>query len=304
MRSPKSVIAKIKQSLTVISGINERFDAIGLNQGAILSRLNEQRFSKNLQDYEFRIFSQWGEDGILQHLTRTVDIKNKSFFEFGVENFFESNCRYLMMKDNWSGFVIDGSKQNIEALRKSYFYWRHDLMAVDAFITRENIDELLCRSGFAEDVGILSIDLDGNDYFVLEAVRSFKPRILVCEYNAVFGAQRKISVPYAADFVRSKGHYSQLYAGASLAAICYLADRKGYSLVGTNSAGNNAFFVRNDLLNDRLEVLSVEQAFRPSKFRESFDAEGQLSYLRGDDRLALIKGLSVLNVETQATELI
>jgi hypothetical protein len=248
------------------------------------------------------VFSQWGEDGIIQHLCKCVEIENRTFVEFGVESFVEANCRFLLMKDNWSGFVIDGSERNIRSLKHSYFFWRFGLQAVDAFITRENINKLLERSGFDEDLGILSIDLDGNDYYVLEAITGFKPRILICEYNAVFGDTRKISVPYDPAFQRTKGHYSNLYFGASLAALTHLAGRRGYSLVGTNRAGVNAFYVRNDLLTPKLQALSSVDAYSPSLARESRDRDGNLTYVGGDDRLKLIRGLPVFNVETNAAE--
>jgi hypothetical protein len=292
---------KIRSAFQNIWRMSERLDAIGINQGLILSALNEARNSTNLTDYEFKVFSQWGEDGIIQYLSKAIELKHKTFIEFGVESFMEANCRFLLMKDNWSGYVIDGSSSNIEKLKSSYFYWKYHIDAVDAFITKDNIDDLLAKSGFAEDLGILSIDIDGNDYFILEAINTVRPRILICEYNDVFGA-RKISVPYDANFFRTRKHYSNLYFGASLSAITLLANKKGYSLVGTNSAGCNAFFVRNDLLNEKIEVLTAEQAFLPSKIRQSRNRRGILSYLAGNDRLKEIKGLPVVNVETDGIE--
>jgi hypothetical protein len=91
------VTAKIRQTLLAIYKINERFDEIKINQGIILSALNERRSTKNIRDYEFKVFSQWGEDGIIQYLTINIEIKNKTFIEFGVEDFFESNCRFLLI---------------------------------------------------------------------------------------------------------------------------------------------------------------------------------------------------------------
>ncbi len=302
MRSLNWIVSTLRQAISATVEQNMRFDDVKMNQGILLARLNEKKESKHLKDHEFKIFSQWGEDGIIQRLISVLAIKNKTFIEFGVEDFFESNCRYLMMKDNWSGFVIDGSAHNIAKLKQSYFYWRYDLASLNAFITRENINDLLAKSGFGEDLGILSIDLDGNDYHILEAIGFFKPRILICEYNAIFGAERAITIPYNAGFVQSAAHYSTLYCGASLGALTRLAEKKGYSLVGTNTAGNNAFFVRNDLLNDQIEVLSVEEAFTPSKFRSSRDKEGDLSYISGDRRFELIKGLPVFNVEKNVIE--
>lgn len=302
MKSPRYLFSKLKKTLHTITSIDEKLDQVKINQGLILSEMNRNKLSNNIKDYEFKVFSQWGEDGIIQHLLDILDIKNKTFIEFGVEDFFESNCRFLLMNNNWSGLVIDGSKDNIEILKNSYFYWKYDLKAIAGFITKYNINEILNDSGFDQDIGILSIDLDGNDYYVLELINFYKPRILICEYNSVYGALRSISIPYQDDFERTQKHYSNLYFGASLGAMTYLANKKGYSLVGTNSASNNAFYVRNDLLNDKLEVLSAEQAFVPSKIREGRDAHGALTYVAGDDRINVIQGMPVLNVITNEIE--
>lgn len=302
MKSLQALMNELKSALQNYWRIGERIDDIKINQGLILSTLNESRNSTILADYEFKVFSQWGEDGILQYLSKVIEFKHKTFIEFGVESFTEANCRFLLMKDNWSGFVIDGSSSNIAKLKGSYFYWKYQIEAVDAFITKDNINDLLAKSRFDEDLGILSIDIDGNDYFILEAINAARPRILICEYNDTFGATRKISVPYDPAFFRTRKHFSNLYYGASLPAITFLANRKGYSLVGTNSNGCNAFYVRNDSLNERVRVLTAAQAFSPSKIRQSRDERGNLSYLARDDRLKEMRGLPVVNVETGAME--
>jgi hypothetical protein len=296
-----SYLRKIKKIFNLISSLEQVNDEIKVNQGYMLGSINMKKNSLNIQDYEFKIFSQWGEDGIIQHLLDVVEVKNKTFIEFGVESFKESNCRFLMVKNNWKGFVIDGSDENIAELRQSYYFWKYNLTAVSSFITKQNVDSLLMRSGFDEDLGLLSIDIDGNDYYVLQAIESFKPRILICEYNAVFGA-RKITVPYDDNFQRTNKHFSNLYFGASLSALVYLAQTRGYSLVGVNSNAVNAFFVRNDLLSDKLTVLTADEAFFPSEFREARDSHGQLTYCSGDLRLAQLAGMPVVNVETGQIE--
>ena len=298
----KRLISLLRELLVTQLGIARHLDQIKENQGLILSKLNRSLSAKNIREYEFRVFSQWGEDGIIQRLTEVIDIRNKTFIEFGVEDFFESNCRYLMAKDNWSGFVLDGSSRNISRLKNSNFYWKHQLEAKAAFITRENINELLDTSGFDHDLGILSIDLDGIDYYILDTITDFKPRILICEFNPVFGGTRKISVPYKADFSMTRAHYTNLYCGASLAAIADLANRKGYALVGTNSAGQNAFFVRRDLLNESVSEITAGQAYSPSSYRESRDKRGVLNFVSQDQRLEQIRGLPVLNIETNEIE--
>lgn len=189
------------------------------------------------------MFSQWGEDGIIQWLIRQIPIQNETFIEFGVEDYRESNTRFLLEENNWSGMIIDGSKQNIELVKKEDLYWRYDLNAIKAFITRENINELLMRSRFDKDLGLLSIDIDGNDYWVWEKINVVEPRIVICEYNPIFGSNRAVSVPYRADFYRTKAHYSNLFFGCSLKALVMLAEQKGYTFIGTNSNACNAFLL-------------------------------------------------------------
>ena len=277
-------------------------DLLKMSQGAILTELNRTKTSRNLRDYDFKVFSQWGEDGIIQKLIHSVEIKNKTFIEFGVEDFTESNCRFLLMKDFWKGFVIDGSKENMDRLRSFPWYWMYELKAVESFITRENINDLLAQSGFDSDLGLLSIDVDGVDYFILETIEYFRPRILILEYNAVFGAERKISVPYDAAFFRTKKHYSNLYFGASLPALTHLANKKGYVLVGTTASGGNAFFVRSDLMTDALLAHTAAEGYTASTWRESRDPQGNLSLISGEKRYDAIRGLPVINVETGQME--
>jgi hypothetical protein len=291
----------LKKALLNLLNMEKYLDDIKINQGLILSKINQNVNSKFLSDYEYKIFSQWGEDGILQHLISNIKITNKTFIEFGVETFEESNCRFLMQKDNWSGLVIDGSTDNIKKLKNRDFYWKHDLNAIAAFITTENINELIKKSNFDSDIGILSIDLDGNDYHIWECIDTIKPRIVVCEYNAVFGL-RKISTPYSANFNRTKLHYSNLFFGASITALEYLASKKGYSLVGTTSTCGNAFFLRNDLINCNIPKVSSLDIFKPSKERQSRDRFGNLNFLSGDSRLEALRGLEVINVENDELE--
>lgn len=272
-------------------------DKILINQGRLLSKDYNLRNFHSLQDAEFQIFSQWGEDGIIQYLTQNIEIRHKNFVEFGVETFTEANCRFLMQKDFWQGMVIDGSAKNIAKIQQSSFYWRHQLTAVEAFISRDNISELIARAPF-EEIGILSVDIDGVDYFVLEALAHLNPSIIIVEYNGLFGEDAKVSVPYSADFQRHKAHYSNLYYGASIGAFNHLLSPRGYSLVGGNSAGNNAFFVRNDLLNTKIKAVPVAEAYRAAAFSEARDTKGNLTFVRGDARRNDVGHLPLVDVET------
>ena len=250
----------IKKIIEKIKSFNEA-DKILL--GSILANNIVARNKKKLSEYEFKVFSQWGEDGIIQYLVQALDIPNKNFIEFGVETYRESNTRFLLMHDNWSGLVIDGSVSNIKDIKNQSFFWRYSLNAVKSFITKENINKLLVENKMEGDIGILSIDIDGNDYWILKEINCVQPAILITEYNSVFGSERAISIPYKEDFVRGRNGISNLYYGASLAALNFAANQKGYSLIGCNSNGNNAFFVRNDMVDQLsyLKPLTVSDAF-------------------------------------------
>jgi hypothetical protein len=219
-----------------------------LNLGRLQAANNKNK--KNIQSLgegEFQVFSQRGEDGIIQYIISQVEIPNKIFIEFGVENYTESNTRFLLINNNWSGLVMDSDKRNIRFIQKDFIYWKYDLTAYHRFITEEDINSLINQFTNCEDIGLLSIDIDGNDYWIWSAVEVIKPRIVICEYNSIFGPKAKVSVPYSPNFDKKKAHYSNLYFGASLSALRHLAEEKGYDFIGTGEAGVNAFFVRKDI---------------------------------------------------------
>ncbi len=291
-------LQRARQAGLELARLERSLDDIKINQGRLLAAANATRPAGCLADHEFRVFSQWGEDGILQFLTGELDIANRCFIEFGVEDFSESNCRFLLMKDRWRGFVIDGSEGNMERLRAAYYYWQYPLECVASFVTRENVAALLARSGFGDEPGILSVDIDGVDYHVLEALGHLRPGILIVEYNAVFGASRAVTVPYDPNFVRSRAHHSNVYYGASLAAFAHLAASRGYALVGVNGAGSNAFFVRRELLRGRVCETSLAECYRDSTFRESRDETGRLTFASGAARRIPIAHLPLVDVVT------
>jgi hypothetical protein len=293
-----NVFSRLHTSMRRFATLDRRLEEIKINQGLILCELLREKQSDSLLDFEFKVFSQWGEDGIIQHLIGNLKIAHRTFIEFGVEDFFESNCRFLLMKDYWQGFVIDGSSANIARLKASYFFWKYPLNARASFITRENVELLLEESGFGKDLGILSVDIDGVDYYVLERLDAWRPRILIVEYNGTFGGRRAVSVPYTPDFRRSVQHSSNLYYGASLPAFQRFASSRDYALVGVNSAGSNAFFVRRDILNENIREVSIDACYRDSSFREGRDASGRLTWSSGTDRRQRIARLPLVDVIT------
>jgi hypothetical protein len=294
-------LAKIGQRLyQIVSQIASLSDQLERLQEAI-ARVEMRQLATQSSDHihanEFRVFSQWGEDGIIQFLINQVPIENKVFVEFGVGDYTESNTRFLLRNNNWSGLVIDGSDRYISQIQQSELPWRYDLKTECAFITKDNINQLIAGKGITGDIGLLSVDIDGNDYWIWDAIDCIQPRIVICEYNSLLGPDHKLSAVYDDKFVITEAHFSGLYWGASIAAFDHLARQKGYSLVGSNTAGNNIFFVRNDVIGN-IPVYTPQQAHVPSKFRISRDQRGELSFLDAKAGIEVIGDMPICEVDS------
>jgi hypothetical protein len=220
----------------------------------------------NLRNFEFKKFSQNGEDGIIEEIFKRIGTQSKYFVEFGVEDGTECNTRYLLTEKGWSGLWMDGSKTNMEKAKTRH---QTDPLQVDAaFITAENVVSLFEANKVPKDLDLLSIDIDGNDYWVLKALSEYKPRLLIVEYNASFLPEQNWVMPYHPNHQFD----GTRYFGASLRALTELAQSEGYRLVSCDSQGVNAFFVRSDLLNSQFSnpPHEVEYHYCAPKYRGLF----------------------------------
>ena len=188
-------------------------DHLRVQLGSLESRLVAALGPLDLSKAEFQVFSQFGEDGIIQFLTQRVPIENEVFVELGAADYRESNTRFLLIHDNWQGLIVDNGESMHDFLRTTSLAWRHHIDATTAFIDRDNVNDLIEAGGIAGDIGLLSIDLDGNDYWILDSVDVVRPRIIVTEYNSTFGPDAIVTVPYGAGFSRDQEHWSRLYWG-------------------------------------------------------------------------------------------
>lgn len=221
----------------------------------------------SLQDVGFCGYSGSDEDGILLYIFSLIGIKNKRFVDIGAAGVGASNTANLVINHSWYGLHIDG---NSEVLRKAQSVYaktpgvQHMLpKAVSAYVSAENINELVQSNGFEGSLDLLSLDIDGNDYWVWKALDCIKPRVVIAEYQPAITAENAWTTPYNPEFDWRDypiNHSSSevLYAGASLAALNKLANEKGYRLVGCNSHEVNAFFVQRGLGDDVLPEVSVE----------------------------------------------
>ena len=311
MTGVASVNAKVRRALGAlgrlvrldnrVAALQVQLERQAVETGRLHASMNRVREAGSLADVEFKVFSQYGDDGIISYLIDTVVPPVRKFVEFGVQSYSEANTRFLLVTRNWSGLIMDGRPDLQALLRADPIFRRHDLKVRSAFVTAENINDLLVQEGFDGEIGLLSIDIDGNDYWVWRALRTANPTIVVSEFNSAFGPSHPWTVPYAPSFDRTRYHHSNLVYGSSITCLCDLAEEKGYSFVGCNSAGNNAYFVRKDRLNG-LRVLSPEEGYVESKFSESRDPQGRWTFLKGADRLAAIRGVEVFNTRAGRIE--
>ena len=160
------------------------------------------------------------------------------------------------------------------------------------------MNDVVRKFNVPKKLGLLSLDIDGVDYWVLKELSTLNPSIVICEYNSLFGEKKSITVPYKENFIRSKEHYSNLYYGASIQAFIDIMKTKNYFLIGTNTAGNNAFFVRKDLWKILNKMILNKKIFM-SKFRESRDQKGKLSFLDKKESLNLIRNKHVIDLKSK-----
>jgi hypothetical protein len=275
--------------------LNNNIKSPKINLGKIQATLNNSKSKiENLSEVEFQVFSQFGDDGIIQYLIDKLPITNKTFIEFGVENYTEANTRFLLINNYWSGMVMDGDASNISQIKNGQIYSFYDLRAIQCFITKDNINDILNSSGFKKEVGILSIDIDGNDYWVWEAIKGWEPQIIICEYNSLFGFDEPVTIPYKSEFVRGVASPFNFY-GTSLKAAYLLAKERGYFFVGCNSAGNNAYFIKEQLRPScPISEKSLEDGYNLAQFSEVWDANGEPK--RGMEKIKSIDGLEVVDV--------
>jgi hypothetical protein len=214
-----------------------------------------------------RIFSQLEEDGILLYLDAVLELEHRVFVDIGAADGINSNCANLALNLGWHGLFVDGNAQLVARGRKFYSGHPDTLLwppvFVEAFITRENINALIRDAGFSGRIGVLSIDIDGNDYWVWEALDAIDPAVVVIETHVEFG-MRNIVVPYDPEHVYPGKHPD--YFSASPAAMVRLASRKGYRLVGANRYGFNLIFVKRGLHEGRVPEVPLESVLTHPRY--------------------------------------
>ena len=230
--------------------------------------LAEPRYleEKRLPRFGFKAYSQNEEDGILQEIFRRIGTSNKTFFEIGVGNGLENNTLYLLVQ-GWRGFWVDGNPEYIDYIHQKFTIALSNgtLKVKHSWVQRDNINQLIAEGQEdSKDLDLLSLDIDGNDYHVLEAIDLLNARVVVVEYNPKYRPPVKWVMEHNPNHSYDG---SSDYFGASLKSFEILLSAKGYKLVGCNLLGANAFFVREDLVkNHFLDDCSAENHYEPERF--------------------------------------
>ena len=252
---------EIAYSLT----IKERIKQIPIIQE--IDRIKENtrcRDPKNLISFGSKVYSQTDEDGIIQEIFTRIGATNKVFVEFGIGNGLENNTLALLF-DGWRGLWIDASSRSTNKIKKHFseIIESEQLKVVNSFITKENINRLISKNIDADEVDLLSVDIDGNDYHIIDSIACITPRVIVVEYNAKFTPPTL----YCMDYDETHTWKKDDCFGASLKFFEVNLAKKGYCLVGCNVSGVNAFFVREDLVSDQFSTpFTAEAHYEPARY--------------------------------------
>lgn len=233
------------------------------NEMEAMQRLPKYADPLSLIPHGRKVYSQNEEDGIIIEIFNRIGTTNKTFVEFGSGDGLENNTYALLFQD-WNGLWIDGSPKNIRKIREGLptTIDSGQLAVVESFITKDNINDLISPHIQEKEIDLLSVDIDGNDYFVWDAITCIEPRVLIMEYNARFVPPIRYCMAYDPQHM---WNYTD-HGGLSLKFIEEKAAAKGYSLVGCSLSGANAFFVRNDLLAGKFEApFTAEKHYEPAR---------------------------------------
>ena len=276
--------------------------------GKVQISLNRTKYDEveDLIETEVKIFSQNGEDGIIDYLIHKLNVVNKNFVEIGVGNYRESNTRFLYNRYHPKGFIIDYIDDMKSKVTKHVNFWKGDLRICNQKINSENIIDLLNKNCDYE-IDLFSIDIDSIDYWIIKKLKKNISKIFVAEYNPVFGAELEVTVPNISGFERSKYHYSYLCYGMSLKALINLMDQKGYYFIGCNLQKINAFFISKEFKKEdffkNIKIKSLGN-YTNSNIRDSRDMNNDLNYLSGHKKFKEIEDCEVINLKDNKRELV
>jgi len=275
--------------------------SVGLSH--ILNMRSKYKNIKNINDLDYKVFSQNGEDGIIDYLLHSLKIDKPKFVEIGIGDYSECNTRFLFERTSPKGLVVDCIEDLKIKVSKNVKLWRADITILEKFISSKNINLILKKYGFDKNIDLFSLDVDGIDYWILKELPRNFSKIAIIEFNSTFGSEKEVTVPYKENFDRSKYHYSNLCYGASLKAINNIMKKKGFIFIGTNLHRINAFFVSKKYISKiglRIPKNKDLKKYVDSNIRESRSKNNLLNYLSGDKKIQIIKDCEIIDLSKKA----
>ncbi len=268
----KNILKKFDSALSALGYTKiDEITAVDKGMQILLSLKYKELLQKksplpSFDEVQFRSYSQNGEDGILLYLFSLIGTTNKKVVELCAGDGIHCNSANLIVNHGWDGLLFDGNKTNTR-FGKFFYSTCRDTFAfppklVHAWITMNNVNRIIRKNGFEEEIDLLSLDMDGVDYWIWKAIDCIKPRVVVVEHQCVLGPDRSLTVPYKPDFKAEYSGYAPIYAGASLKAFVKLGKEKGYRLVGCERYGFNAFFIRSDIAKGLFPEIKIEECFK------------------------------------------
>jgi hypothetical protein len=271
------MIKHLKYKIKSLLNFNKR------QLGEVQIELAKKNYNKieNIRDAEIKIFSQFGEDGIINFLLHKLGLNEKiKFVEIGTGDYEEANTRFLCESRICEGLLID-KIDDLKFIKKRDFYWKNDLYFYQKMINSKNISSVIKDFGFESNCNLLSLDIDGNDYWVLKNINLETTDMVIVEYNPLFGSNLSITIPEDDNFDRNKNN--KLFYGASLRAMIDLLDQKNFFFIGANKACNNGFFINNKYKSNfsdiKINNLKKYTDFTFRELKKNSVKENAISYL-------------------------
>ena len=285
----KKIIKNFLKKYFLILKIKDRFSpSVQIGQLQLYHQYKKQSEKNSLpkiSETGFRVFSQFEEDGKLLFIFSVIGMTNKTFVEIGSDDGINSNSANLFFNFGWRGLFIDANSKSIERGKRFFSKYPHSWFYKPKFVcakvNTDNINSIIENAGFKQEIGLLSIDIDGNDYWVWNAIKIIEPQVVIIETHNEFGLYN-IVVPYDANYSFPGKH--PVYHGASPIAMTKLANKKGYRLVGANELGFNFIYVKNGIEDDQIPEVSVESVLKHPSVKEGcklFEPIKDWKYIEG-----------------------
>ncbi len=276
-----------------------------IGKNILIKKRNNYSDFKSINEAEEKIFSQNGEDGIIDYILEVLNINDPKFIEIGVENYIEANTRLLYYIRNSQGLIVDQSI-DINKLTKNLDLWKGRIKVLKRSVSPKNINNIINYEQFNKNLDLFSIDIDGLDFWVIKELPVNFAKICIAEYNPLFGSEIEITVPNIENFDRTNYHYSNLCWGVSLKGLISIMKKKNFTFLGTNNLKNNAFFINKHFEKLFKQVIPDEnlklEKYTDHKFLESRDKKGNLTYLSRIEQLKEIEDCQVVNINKSLVE--